>query len=235
MSYWIGNVLSGVTSQAVSSFITNDYNKESPTREIIKKRLDPLSFLAVIASLKYYPIDTKIHLSVDGVKTSHSNDYRSCGLNLRGISRSFTGDSREDLAVIRPAIKTVAAWHQLHAKESREIREFMSHVSLGISALQETYKHRSSITSDALEFYISKIKYYEEHEPVLNTELNEVTKKIKDLWDKQEIHQLNLQLNRMKQTQGTTPIQDKVLCRDEITVFNTRINAKFQAAKKIYN
>lgn len=234
MASFFSAIATSVSSHFLGSAIVNTAKSDGCTRDIIKSRLDPISFLAVIALMKYRLTDTKIHIGDHSVSSSHSSDY-TYGWNFRSVSRLYYGDSHEDLAMIRPAIKTIACWHQLHSEDNVEIREFMDHVAEGIKALMATYKVKYPTTCDALEFYMLRIQYYKEHEPEEMEELNEITTQVKKLWTKEEIGQLNAHLRKMTEMQGTTPISTKVLCESEIAVYNARVEAKFKETRRIYS
>lgn len=226
-------IASSVSSHLLGTAIVNTAQSDGCSRDIIKSRLDPVGFLAVIALMKYRLEDTKIHIGDHSVSSSHSSDY-TYFWNFRGVSRYCSGDGHEDLALIRPAIKTIASWHALHSEENAEIREFMDHVTQGIIALMATYKTKYPTTCDALEFYSLRIEYYKSHEPEDAEALNEITTRVKNLWSKEDIGQLNTHLRKMAEMQGKTPITTKILCESEISVYNARVQAKFDESKRIY-
>ncbi len=203
-------------------------------RDTVKERLDPISLLAIIALMKFQLPDTKVHIGDHDVTVSHSSDY-TYFLNFRSVARTYSGDSHEDLALIKSAIKTAAFWHALHSEDNVEIREFMDHVSEGLDALMTTYAAKHPMACDALEYYKLHIQIYKAQAPTDVEVPNEVTQRVKDLWDKRQIADLNSDLRAMASKQGSTPVTTKILCQDEIIVYRSRIEAKAVVVKSIYN
>ena len=234
MASFFGSIATSLSSHLLGTAIVSTAQADGCSRDIIKSRLDPISFLGVIALMKYRQTDTKIHIGDHTVTSNHSSDY-TYGWNFRSVSRFCYGDSHEDLALIRPAIKTIACWHALNSEDNIEIREFMDHVVEGIRALMNTYREKYPTTSDALEFYNLRIEHYKTNAPEDVEALNEVTTQVKALWNKEDIGQLSAHLRKMAEMQGTTPVTTKVLCDSEIEVYNARLQAKFREAKRIYS
>ncbi|ADI38608.1 putative uncharacterized protein [Waddlia chondrophila 2032/99] len=229
----ISAIASTTGSKVVTEVTSTLLHGPKTTRDTIKERLDPVALLAIVALMRFQQSDTKIHIGDHSITVSHSSDYTYI-FNLRGIARTYTGDSHEDLALIKSAIKTVASWHDLHIEDNSEIREFMEHVSKGLNSLMATYVEKHPMASDALEFYQAHIEWYKTEAPEDVEELNEVTAKVKGLWDKRQIDELNGELRAMGAKQGKTPIATKILCRDEIYLYLSKLQVKSEILKEIY-
>lgn len=221
-------------SKIVSEAITSILHSSRTARDTVKERLDPVSLLAIVALMRFQLPDTKMHIGDHCVTISHSSDYTYL-INFRGLSRSCSGDSREDLALIKSAIKTVACWQELHDEENVEIREFMDHVGRGLDALIATYVERSPTTTDALEYYKLLIEIYKSQAPTDVEELNEVTLRVMELWDKRQISELNGELIAMEEKQGSTPLTTKILCKHNISLYLAKLQEKGKILKQIYS
>jgi hypothetical protein len=228
-----GTVATGLMTQAVSRTITSTIQPGQATRAAIIERIDPVGLLAMVALMKFQLKDTKMHIGDHKVTLSHSSEY-TYGLNFRGLTRTYSGDSHEDLAMIKTAIHTVACWHALNDESCEEVRQFMNHVVRGIEAIRITYREKSPTTRDALKYYISKIQKYQIQASKHPPELNEVTARLKALWTEKEIAILNTHLNKMQELQGITPISTKMLCEVEIMAYKARLDGKFTEAKRIF-
>ena len=167
-------------------------SSSSTTKHDIKDKVDPISFLALTALMKFKECRTRMSISSDhSIKTQEPSQYSFLWINWLGPIRYFQGDSREDLDVINSSIEKTALIFNPTKGENKHIKDLFDHAVAGIDAIQQSYQGKSTVTGSALEKWKGLIKTACEKGIDADSSIDEQAEIIKKLWDKEEIEIVN--------------------------------------------
>jgi len=214
---------------SVSTITT--YLKRTPTPTIF----DPIEVLATCALLKYKEPNSLFTFSGKKSNIQQPSQYQWGRVKCRGLVRTFLGQSRNDIHVIKQAILVAAQLFQPHRKENKNYKILFIHAAKGLEELKQTYKNKANggLVVEAIGGYQSKIMFLTTKKGMIGkTPLGAITEKIKRLWSDIEIQKINVLLGQMQEKQGKTTLGRHLMCVDEIKQLELLLDLKHAELKK---
>ncbi len=206
--------------------------------EDIKNKLDPISVLATLALLRYKEQQTLIGFNGYQISTESPSNYSVGGISLQGVVRCLFRESREDLEFIPIALERAAQWFEPQKEANELYKDLFLAAKEGLDSLRDSYLSKgSNVTANAIEGWKNSIDGYIVKGGELyqgNPILDEILDKVKKLWKKSEIAEVNNLINQMLDRQGNVLIDKEIRCYNEIVRLELLLRQKGENLRKIY-
>lgn len=202
----------------------------------IEEDLDPITVFVVAALLQFKEEGSRITFSNDRQVFIQEPSSYTLGICLLPAVRELKGQSHDDLGILYPAMDKIAKWQTL--EEQKVYKDLSKWAIAGLNALKTPYeKKQLTLAVKAIEDIIDKIqvstieKVRDFPEAVV---LQDKERKMAELWTKDDILRINSLFEQMTLKQGEVPINQDLLCRDEIKQVEFMLSQKLPKLQEIW-